>query len=275
MTDHYFGNEFVSMHYYKFGSGDQNMLCFHGYGMHGKQFKILEENFGHQYTFYGFDLFFHKETKLKNQTLAIVKQGISKKELSELFVDFCDSVGIDKFSMIAYSMGSHYATTLVEEVPHKINEIIIAAPASFRPGKIITFLSLNTIGNRLLEYLALSDKGMIRLLSVLKKISVVDKTSYEILYKEISTFDLRFAFYACLSYKRFLTLDTTKFINAINAHQIKSYFVFGERDRNYPQKIGKSIIPKISNARQVVISENHDMINQKFAEILLELLNDN
>ena len=65
MTQHYFENDLVNLHYYKFGSGPKAMLCFHGYGMHGKQFKLLESSLGHAYTFYGFDLFFHKETMNK------------------------------------------------------------------------------------------------------------------------------------------------------------------------------------------------------------------
>ena len=78
MTDHYFENSFVKLHYYKFGSGPRHMLCFHGFGMHGKQFKLLTAQLGERYTFWGFDLFFHKETQLKDQSLATVKKGPAK-----------------------------------------------------------------------------------------------------------------------------------------------------------------------------------------------------
>src|ERR1700749_4801027 len=81
LTSHYFENSFVTLHYYKFGNGPQNMLCFHGYGMHGKQFISLEPALGQKYTFYGFDLFFHKETKLKDQSLNTIKYNrITKKQ---------------------------------------------------------------------------------------------------------------------------------------------------------------------------------------------------
>lgn len=274
MSEHYFENELVVMRYYKFGTGDKNMLCFHGYGMHGRQFKVLEEALGDQYTFYGFDLFFHKETKLKDQSLIAVKRGISKRNLSALFLAFCEKVGIDKFSILAYSMGSHYATSLVEEIPEKVKEIFIAAPSSLKPGKIITFLSSNKIGNNLLERLALSDKGMTGLLSVLKKSRLIDLISYNILLKEIATAELRFSFYACATYMRFLNLDVPKFIDKLNQHQIKSIFVFGEKDKSYPPKIGDSIIPRIALGKQIVINEDHNMINRNFGRTLSELLND-
>ncbi len=274
MTNHYFENKLVKMHYYQFGNGKKAMLCFHGYGMHGKQFRHLEELFGNEYTFYGFDLFFHKETKLQDESIENVKNGISKEGLAEFFLDFCQSKNIVKFSVLAYSMGSFYACTLAEEVPERINEFIIAAPASLKPGRIITFLSNNSFGNRVLERLALSNNGMTNSLAFLKRINVIDQKAHEILFREIATPELRFAFFACATYLRFLKLDAEKFVEQLNKHQIKSIFIFGERDRSYPAKIGQTIIPKIKLAKQLVIDENHDMVNKNFAKQLSISIND-
>lgn len=274
MTNHYFENSLVKLHYYQFGNGKKAMLCFHGYGMHGKQFRHLEELFSSEYTFYGFDLFFHKETKLIDGSIENVKKGISKKEVAQLFLDFCESKNIKSFSVLAYSMGSFYACTLVEEIPEKIDEFIVAAPASLKPGKIITFLSSNSFGNKMLERLVLSDTRMVNLLDFLKKLKVIDQEAHEILFKEIGTPELRFAFFACATYLRFLKLDAEKFVEQLNRQQIKSIFVFGKRDNTYPAKIGQTIIPKIKLAKQLVIDENHDMINQNFAQQLSNFLND-
>ncbi|SKB91121.1 alpha/beta fold hydrolase [Daejeonella lutea] len=274
MTDHYFSNDLVVMHYYKFGAGPKNMFCFHGYGMHGRQFRVLEETLGDKYTFYGFDLFFHKGTLLKDQSVAAVKKGITKQQLAELFRDFCSSTQVDNFSIIAYSMGSHYATSLIEEMAEQIQELFIAAPSSLKPGRLLTFLSSNSLGNKVLERMALSNNGMTRMLSVLRRTRIIDQKGYDILFKEVSSPDQRFSFYACASYMRFLKLDAVKFVSMLNKHEIKSVFIFGERDRNYPPKIGQAVIPKINFARQLVINENHDMINRNFANELSVLLND-
>ena len=274
MTNHYFSNDLVDMHYYCFGSGPRTMFCFHGYGMHGRQFKVLEETMGEQYTFFGFDLFFHKKTVLRDQSVAAVKKGISKGQLAVFFKDFCKEAGVDRFSIIAYSMGSHYATSLIEEMPEYIDELFIAAPSSLKPGKIITFLSGNRVGNKVLERMALSNTSMPRLLSVLKRIKIIDQKGYDILFREVASPELRFSFFACASYMRFLILNTEKFITKLNQHQIRSVFIFGERDKNYPAVIGSAIIPRINLAKQLVIDENHDMINANFANVLSRLLHD-
>lgn len=275
MTNHYFENDLVKLHYYKFGHGPKPMLCFHGYGMHGKQFKVLEEYLGDTYTFYGFDLFFHKDTVLKNQDLKTIKTGISKQELASIFIEFCNSLGILKFSVLSYSMGSHYAATLVEEVPERISEFITAAPSSLKPGWMVTTLSRKTVGNKFLEKISLSNNGMLRLLKVTKTVRIIDEKVFTILAREIETYELRFAFYACFTYLKHLKLNPLKFVNQLNKHQIKSIFIFGSRDWNYSAKIGRQIIPKIHSAEILVIEENHDMINRNFAVQLTKKLHDN
>src|ERR1700761_3519482 len=174
MTDHYFENGLINLHYYKFGNGEKVMLCFHGYGMHGKQFKLLESSLGEKYIFIGFDLFFHKETKLKDQSLPTVKQGISKRAFADLMIDFCKHESIDRFSVIGYSMGTHFATIVAEELPERIDEFILAAPSSLNPGRLIPFFSKNKTGNKILEKLALSENTLVGMLKLFKRLRFID-----------------------------------------------------------------------------------------------------
>jgi len=272
MTGHYFENDLVNLHYYKFGNGPQNMLCFHGYGMHGKQFKILEGALGSKYTFWGFDLFFHKETKLKDQTLKTVKKGISKKELAGLFADFCKHEGIDRFSVIGYSMGTHYATIITEELAYRIDEFIVAAPSCLNPGKLIPFFSKNKTGNKILEKLALNEKALTGMLKLFKRLRFINNEDYKILYSEIGTSELRFNFYACFTYLRFLETDEPRLLQALNEQNIKSIFIFGKRDKSFPPGIGDKFIAKLKQAEVIILNDGHEMIKRDFATALTDLL---
>jgi pimeloyl-ACP methyl ester carboxylesterase len=272
MTDHYFENNLVKLHYYKFGNGPKSMLCFHGYGMHGKQFKLLENALGSNYTFYGFDLFFHKETKLKDQSLANIKKGIIKKELATFIADFCKHAGIGRFSVIGYSMGSHYATIIVEESGELVDEFIIAAPSSLEPGKLIRFFSKNKTGNNILEKLTLSEKALVRMLKVFKRLRLINEQDYKILFSEIGTAELRFNFYACFTYLRFLEMDEQRLLVAIGKNNIKSIFIFGNRDKTFPPKIGEKFIRKLEHCEVVILDEGHEMIKKDFVTSLTKLL---
>jgi len=272
MTDHYFENDFIKLHYYKFGEGAKRMLCFHGYGMHGKQFRLLEDSLGSKYTFYGLDLFFHKETKLKDQSLPTVKQGISKAALATLITDFCKQEGIGRFSVIGYSMGTHYATIVVEEMPEKVEEFIVIAPSSLEPGNLIRFFSKRKTGNKLLEKMALSENMLLNMLKLFKKLRFINMDEYNILFNEIGTEDLRFNFYACFTYLRFLETDKKRLRKAIEDNNIRSIFIFGKRDRSFPPRIGDKLIPKLKNAEVVILDEGHELIKQDFVNKLSNLL---
>jgi pimeloyl-ACP methyl ester carboxylesterase len=273
MTEYYFENALVNLHYYKFGKGEQKMLCFHGYGMHGKQFKLFEHAMlGTKYTFYGFDLFFHKQTELKDQTLEAVKKGINKKELAGLISDFCDHEQIDRFSVIGYSMGSHYATAVIEELADRIDEYIVLAPSCLNPGVLTTYFSKNRTGNKLLEKLTLSEKALTNMLKLGKRLRFLDKVGYEILSKEFGTSQLRFNFYACFTYLRFLETDENRLLHALTEKNIKSIFIFGKRDMMYPAKIGNAFIKKLNQAHVIILDENHEMINANFVSKLSDLL---
>lgn len=276
MTRHFFENALVRLQYYKFGSGKQAMLCFHGYGMHGKQFKIFEPGLlSSKYTFYGFDLFFHKETKLKDQSIASIKKGISKKELAGLICDFCSHEDIKRFSLMGYSMGSHYATAVVEELPAMVNEYIVAAPSSLNPGILINYFSKNKFGNKVLEKLTVSKNSLLYMLKLGRWLGFLDKVGYKILFKEFETAELRLSFYACFTYLRFLETNKPRLIKVLNEHSIKCIFIFGKHDRMYPSKIGNTFIPELEHAQVLILDEDHEMINQNFATQLTGLLYDN
>ncbi|HKG05447.1 MAG TPA: alpha/beta hydrolase, partial [Pedobacter sp.] len=262
MTEHFFENQFVKLHYYKFGNGPKHMLCFHGFGMHGKQFKLLAAELGHQYTFWGFDLFFHKETLLKDQSLATVKKGLLKKELAIMVKAFCTHEKISCFSVMGYSMGSHYATAIAEELPELINEYIVAAPSSINPGNLIRFFGKNKAGNKLLEKLMLSEKAMIKIISLFKWLRFIDSTGRDILHKEVGTPELRFALYACFTYLRLLETDEDKLIKQLSSYKIKSIFIFGRYDKMYLPGIGKKFFAKFKQAEVLILDENHEMINR-------------
>ena len=272
MTDHYFEDPFVKLHYYKFGAGPKHMLCFHGFGMHGKQFRVLEEKLGNKYTFWGFDLLFHKQTVLKNNSLAIIKKGIRKEKLAEVIEAFCEYEHIDSFSVIGYSMGTHYATALVEEMPHRIKEYIVAAPSSLNPGSVVRFFGKNKLGNKMLEKLILSEKATFNLLNLFKRLRLIDATVRNILFNEVSTPQLRFALYATFTSLKYFETDEEKLIKALRSYQIKSIFIFGKKDRHFLPAIGNAFFKKYTPTEIIILDEDHDMINPSFATKLASSL---
>lgn len=275
MTDHFFNHSLVNLHYYKFGNGPKAMLCFHGYGMHGKQFLILEEKFGTEYTFYGFDLFFHKETSLQDQSIANLKKGITKIDFCRLMIDFCDAHKIDRFCVISYSLGTYYASVLAELESKRIDNLFILAPAFLKTLAMLKFFSKNVIANLFFRKLFLSEHGISIALNLFRKMRVIDLKSYQILQKELATAELRYAFYANVTYLRHLETKPSDLIAALNGNGVKCYFVFGERDKMYPQHLADDIVPHLNFGSKTTLDEDHDMVNKNLPSKIYNLIYDN
>ena len=269
MTDHFFKHPLVNLHYYRFGTGPKIMLCFHGLGMHGKQFTVLEKELGTEYTFFGFDLFFHKETALVDNSLAAIKRGISQDVLAALFADFCDDQGVSRFSIMSYSMGTFYAAALIRYIPGRIDDVFFIAPSFLKTPRVLDFLANNKPANFLFEKLLLSENGLKTLLKLCLKTHIVDQNNYEILYREIATAKLRFDFYANVTYLKHMNVDYKILATAINKANIHCYFIFGKKDRSIPPANARKLIPRLNTAKMNVIEEGHDLVNSRLTKKIL------
>ena len=264
MTSHYYPYSQGVLHYYEMGQGDRFLLCFHGFGMHGKQFRDLEETVGKNFILISFDLFFHQETRLFDQSLKAIKRGLKKREFSKIILDFCQFRKISRFSVLGYSIGTHYATVLTEEIPHLIDYYILAAPASINPSFLVRFLSTTQLGNYLLKSIILNKNALPYLLKSLKTLGAIDQKAFSVLSEEVKTTRLRLYLYANFIYLRFFDTDEDRLINSIQKNNIQSYFYFGEFDRNYPLKIGNRFFKKMKPTQIIILPLGHDMIHYDF-----------
>ncbi|RYD72015.1 MAG: alpha/beta hydrolase [Sphingobacteriales bacterium] len=275
MTDHYFKHPLVNLHYYRFGTGAKTILCFHGLGMHGKQFTVLEKELGTEYTFFGFDLFFHKETSLINNDLKEIRKGITQPDLAALFADFCAYENIERFSIMAYSMGTFYAAALMRYIPERIEKAFLIAPSFLKTPKFLDFLANNIAANFFFEKLLLSKNGLKILLRACLNLRVVDQNNYEILYREIATAELRFNFYANVTYLKHLNVNYEELAESINKAGISCYFIFGESDKSIPPRTAGKLLPKLKMAKKIIVAEGHDLVTARLTKKILFCEHDN
>lgn len=274
MTAHFFNHHLVNLHYYRFGTGPKVMFCFHGYGMHGRQFTVLEEKLGAEYTFYGFDLFFHNQTRLTNQSLDHIKEPLRKNEFAELITAFCASESIDRFSVIAYSMGTHYASVLSELKANKIDHLFMLAPSFLRVFLAFKILANNKLANWLFYKFFMHKSAILFSLKLGKSLGLIDEKSYRILCAEMATPQMRFAFYANVTYLRHLETKPAAFAHVLNQHQTQCHFIFGKRDKIYHSNLADELIVQLKKVSKTVLDEDHDMVNHKLPEKIYQLIYD-
>ncbi|MDB5127531.1 alpha/beta hydrolase [Mucilaginibacter sp.] len=258
-------------HYHEYGSGSKPLLAFHGYGMTGRQFHVLENSILQEYHVYGFDHFFHGESKLSNWTEQQIIEGMPKTMIKAHLEEWFKLHGKQRFSVMGYSIGANIALLLIEEYADLIDEIILMAPDGLSVYKGFHFLTYQPVGRYMFKTVTKSKWLAPALLRNLKKVRFIDDGLYQIAYNEIDTEQKRQDVYYTLNLIRLLKPDTNKVAELINRHHIKCRLIFGKHDNLFPMKAALPFINSVPNAEVHEVNMGHWLVTKQLDEYLVNL----
>ena len=264
----FFTNNKVRLHYYTYGNGPEAMLAFHGFGMKGTQFSVLENAFAERYTIYSFDLFFHGQTELLDSSLGVIREGLSSSEFGSYMAKFIQKKGLEKVSLLSYSMGALMALSIIEHIPDKIKSAFFIAPDGIQPNKLLQLGSRNLIINRIFYKLVYSPKTVDLILNSLLKYRYIDDPLHRILQGEFGTEATRLTCYQAITYHASLRFNKTKLAAIINKSGIETHFYFGKTDRLFPPSIGKEFCAMLKNSSLNILNTGHELVNKELGELI-------
>jgi pimeloyl-ACP methyl ester carboxylesterase len=266
-----------TLHYYEYGSGTQLLLAFHGFGMRGTQFKVFEESLGKKYKIISFDLFFHGETKLLDDSVLNVRKGLQAKIFAQQINDFLNSnyPEVDKVSLLSYSLGTRMALCLIENLPNRIANAYLIAPDGIEPNKLLKLGGTNLVVNRIFHKLVYSPKTVHFLLNTLLKLKYIDDSLHRILKAEFGTTETRLACYNTITYYAQLHFDMKKIADYINEHQLNCHLYFGKKDKLFPSSIGERFGKLLNEPNLHIFDEGHELVNATMNSYLANQLKEN
>lgn len=257
------------VHFHEYGTGIKPMLAFHGYGMTGLQFNVLEKSVLGKYRVHGFDHFFHGESTLTGWTERQIVAGMPRQMVKLYLQEWFKVYGEQKISLMAYSIGADIALILLEEFPEWIDELILMAPDGIAPYKGFQFIQQHTAGKQIFRWATKSKWLAPSVLSGLKKLGAIDGNLHTIAYNEIDTPKKRLDVYYTLNLIKQLKPDTGKMVQVINQHDIKNLFIFGKYDLLFPQKAAMPVLSQIKNAQIHEVEMGHWLVTPQLDEYLL------
>ena len=259
------------VHFHEYGVGTKPLLAFHGYGMTGKQFHVLAQSVMPNYHVYGFDHFFHGESKLENWTEEQIVAGIPKVMVRNYVEEWFKKFGRQRFSVMAYSVGANMALLLVEEYADLIDDIILMAPDGIAGYKGFRFLTENGIGKHLFKRTTKSKWLAPTLLKILNRVGFIDDALYKIVNSEMDTEQKRLDVYYTLNLIRLLKPDLTKVADLINQYHIKCTLIFGKHDNLFPLAPTQFFIDALNHPEVHEPPLGHWLVTSALDEYLVNL----
>lgn len=266
-----------TLHYYEYGTGNEILLGFHGFGMRGTQFKVLEEAFSKKYKIISFDLFFHGETLIKDNSVKNIRKGLQSKQFAQQINSFLASKYPDvaKVSLLSYSIGTRMALCLIENMPQHVDSVYLIAPDGIEPNRLLKLGGANYIINRLFYKLVYSPRTVHFLLNSLLKFNYIDDAIHRILKAEFGTTETRLACYNTITYYAQLSFDRQKIAEAINVNNLNCHLYFGIKDKLFPSKIGTRFGKLLHKPNIHIFNDGHELVNVSMNSYLANQLQQN
>lgn len=262
MEDHFIYHD-LRIHYTQFGTGDKAIIAFHGFGQTSLVFEPIAEALGENFTIYSFDLPFHGKTIWKEE-----EQALEKKAWKEIIKGFIIEKNLDSFSIIGFSIGGKFALVTLELFPEKIEKLILIAPDGIKANFWYSLATYPYVSRAYFKSLIHQPGLFFKAISIMSKISLMDKTILKFVALQMNTVQKRKQVYFSWIVFRDLKFDLKKIGHLINNHGIDVSLYLGEFDRLITVAQMRRFLGYLETCNLRILKTGHNSLLVKVAEDL-------
>jgi pimeloyl-ACP methyl ester carboxylesterase len=259
--------------YYRFGTGPQAAICFHGYGEDGKSYAFLEKYLGDRFSFYAIELPFHGDTDWKEGLLFThidlqqITDGILELDNPKLKTEN------SKLVLIGFSLGGRIALSLFQSQPEKISRLILMAPDGLKVNFWYWLSTQTWLGNKLFALTMKKPGWFFGFLKLLNKLKLVNASIFKFTNYYIGDPEARRLLYARWTSLRKLKPNLSRIKSFTKKQKTAVKLVYGKHDRIILSSVGEKFKHGIeTQCELIVIHSGHQVLHEKHVEELLPIL---
>ncbi|MFD2932281.1 alpha/beta fold hydrolase [Spirosoma flavum] len=220
--------------YQKFGSGSSVLLAFHGFGQNSQVFTVLEKSLGERFTIFAIDLFFHGNSHYAGN------QPLTKLFWDQLISQFLQAQGIDRLSLLGFSMGGRFALATVGTIADRLEQLILIAPDGITRTFWYRLATDFSLGRNLFRYVLRHLSMLTTFGHMLTRLGLLNRTVMRFAEISLSTPEQRDLVYKSWTQFRLLYPNLDSISKILNDNKIRTRFFTGAFDRIVP---GSHILP--------------------------------
>jgi pimeloyl-ACP methyl ester carboxylesterase len=267
---HIFESEGLRLEYQTFGSGDRAMFAFHGFGSTSEMYRLLEPALGKKYTVYSFNLPFHGESSMDEETAG---QGIYPVQLKKYFKNFLWHIHASYFSLLGYSIGGKVALNLVELMPDEVQDVFLFAPDGIKISPWYRFVTNTFPGKWVYRRLMLYPQRYMGFIKGFEKLRLIHPRTANFARSALDTVEKRKMVYNTWQCFRHLDPDIRKVQQVMNEKNLNVHLFFGKYDKVIPPSIGKKFVNGLRKKSALHVMESgHQLVKENANAVLEEIL---
>lgn len=252
--------------YRKLGYGPAVMLAFHGIGQDSTCFMPLTNTIGDQFTIYSFDLFFHGGTQLhKSSAHEFV---LTKTDWTQIISQFLEENGIDRFSVMGFSMGGKFALVTAEAFAGHIDQLLLLAPDGITTSPWYSMATASEPGRWLFRYFLHHIPLLSRFGHAMTAIGMLDRSALRFAQSTLSTVEQRERVYLSWIGFRLLKVNLDTLANRLNHHPVRVRFFQGYFDRVLPVQFLNPLTKRLHAYELIMLKTGHHRLVEKAAAFI-------
>jgi len=262
----------MSLHYHRLGRGPKILLAFHGIGQTGLTcFESFSKTLGDHYTIYAFDLFFHGKSKGIRGNDNFSDQDIVTKTLwKKLISEFLEVNHIDRFDIVAFSMGGRFALATLEAFFQKIDNAFLIAPDGISEHPLYTLASRFWPTRKLFRWVVQNPDILIKSANLLEKPGLIHSSLIRFTQHMLSDPKRQEIIYRSWLAFRMLKFDVPSLYQKLGVTKI--YLFIGKYDKLLKAKDVKKLSVLLPKNRYFLLAAGHGNLVDKAAEIIRDLV---
>ncbi len=262
-----------SIHYCLYGSGEELLICFHGFGEEATSFFFLEKVVGNRFTIIAISMPFHGDTAW-NEGLLFSPQNLH--EIIGGIVKVCKPQTPDyKVHFLGYSMGGRLVLAYFQQYPQLVKSIALVAPDGLYKNNWYWFATQTTIGNRLFKFTMQQPQWFTGMIKLLGKMGLLNKSVAKFVSYYLGDENIRTALYKRWTTLRKFQPNLPLIKRLIAADKVPVEMLFGEYDRIILYQRGEQFQQGHEEMIEVkIIKAGHQLMQEKYVAEITNLLAD-
>lgn len=242
-----------SISYLRFGTGQQLLFCFHGFGDRAVIWCNLEKKLGKQFTFIALDMPFHGQTNWREEKMQMT-------DFQSIINELLHIEKAEKFSLAGFSFGVRIVQQLLFSHAQQIDNLLLFAPDGMGTKGLTYATLLPIFARRALRFLLKKPDKIIQLVNWLHKKKWVGQPVYWFFSQNIGDARRRERiFFYWLSLDDF-EVKLSIFKKKLQETQVPTQIFLGKNDEITPLSIGTYLTADAPNVQLHLIESGHQIM---------------
>ncbi|MBS1947917.1 MAG: alpha/beta hydrolase [Bacteroidetes bacterium] len=257
--------------YGKAGHGKKLLLCFHGYAQSSQSFSILEKKAGNDFIIIAIDFPFHGKT-VWNEGL-----DFTASNLVEIIFEIIKihAVSDSKLCLMGFSMGGRVCLSLLEQIPDKIEKMVLIAPDGLKESFWYWLAAHNKTGNKFFRQIMQKPDFLVSLSKAAKRMKLVNQSVFKFISYYIHDKQVREDLYNRWTTMHHFRPDIKHIQKIISNKKIPVRLLYGEFDRVIRYERAQKFIKKIKAYCNLKIAAcGHLLLTDENAGTIMSMLRD-